>query len=367
MVDYIPNTFSFRINAIKLLVALVFFIAVCFTATGPLAYGIILTLLLIGSTLAIVIKYVKDVNLGNWKLIELGINGVLMILFIPQLIVLFYYSYTSHIVAGIFAILIEIALGLAIFVILYKPVEDDAETYSSQYLYIKCEIRNLTFLIIIYNYLLKIKTGVIDMLETKKQHKSLPNLISHLDSDLSNTIHKIDSSANQINVDAKCIPKQDSLFHNPFSFIKCKFSKIKSSKLENSTRGWLLQSINQSQTNPEDVDFFDNTNQDSFNRDTWHKNIDYLLSTIGFAVDLANIWRFPYLCYKNGGGAFLIPYFLILIFVTFPIFVMETAIGQYTSRGIVGIWFTVPMFKAITYMYDNVFYDINLILFGSNR
>ncbi|XP_042909495.1 sodium-dependent dopamine transporter-like [Parasteatoda tepidariorum] len=82
-------------------------------------------------------------------------------------------------------------------------------------------------------------------------------------------------------------------------------------------------------------------------RPTWSKKADFLLSIIGFAVDLANVWRFPYLCYRNGGGVFLIPYLLMLVFGAMPLFYMELALGQYHRQGPISVWKICPIFKGV--------------------
>ncbi|XP_036380340.1 sodium-dependent serotonin transporter-like [Megalops cyprinoides] len=83
-------------------------------------------------------------------------------------------------------------------------------------------------------------------------------------------------------------------------------------------------------------------------RETWSKKMDFLLSVIGYAVDLGNVWRFPYICYQNGGGAFLLPYLLMAVFGGVPLFYMELALGQFHRNGCISVWRHVcPIFKGI--------------------
>ena len=63
-------------------------------------------------------------------------------------------------------------------------------------------------------------------------------------------------------------------------------------------------------------------------RAQWKSHIGFILAAIGSAVGLGNIWRFSYLCYKNGGGAFLIPYAVALLAVGIPLMILELGVGH---------------------------------------
>ncbi|MCD6460812.1 sodium-dependent transporter [bacterium] len=63
-------------------------------------------------------------------------------------------------------------------------------------------------------------------------------------------------------------------------------------------------------------------------RTTWNSQLGFLLAAIGSAVGLGNIWRFSYMTFEYGGGAFLIPYFVALIVAGIPLIVLEYGLGH---------------------------------------
>ena len=63
-------------------------------------------------------------------------------------------------------------------------------------------------------------------------------------------------------------------------------------------------------------------------REQWGTRAGFLLAAIGSAVGLGNIWRFPYVAWENGGGAFVVPYLFALLTAGIPVLVMEYAIGH---------------------------------------
>ncbi len=71
-------------------------------------------------------------------------------------------------------------------------------------------------------------------------------------------------------------------------------------------------------------------------RETWDSRTAFILAAIGSAIGLGNIWRFPYVVYENGGGAFLIAYFACLFLAGIPLLMLEFSIGHRYQRAAPG-------------------------------
>lgn len=69
------------------------------------------------------------------------------------------------------------------------------------------------------------------------------------------------------------------------------------------------------------------------NKNQWGSNLSFILAMIGSAVGLGNIWRYPYVLYYNGGGAFYIPYIVAILVLGLPFLMLEYGVGYHYSSS----------------------------------
>nr|XP_031828165.1 sodium- and chloride-dependent betaine transporter-like [Nomia melanderi] len=113
------------------------------------------------------------------------------------------------------------------------------------------------------------------------------------------------------------------------TFIEFKAKSVGSERRKESSRAVPKMTVSSPQGKVAEV----RNREEDTERGGWDNKLDFLFSCISVSVGLGNVWRFPYLCYKNGGGAFLITYGIAMVFCGIPIFFQEVAIGQYLGAG----------------------------------
>jgi len=96
-------------------------------------------------------------------------------------------------------------------------------------------------------------------------------------------------------------------------------------------------------------------------------NVEYMLGLLGYAIGIGNLWRFPFLCGRNGGAAFLVAYFSCLLLVSLPAYMIEMVMGQYTRKSTIGcfgmihpIWRGVGWAQAFMLFWVIAYYNVLL-------
>lgn len=112
-------------------------------------------------------------------------------------------------------------------------------------------------------------------------------------------------------------------------------------------------------------------------RDIWGSRTAFVLASIGSAIGLGNLWRFPMVCFENGGGAFLIAYGVCLIVAGIPLLMLEFSIGKRMNNAAPGAflgispklewfgWFAVGVGFIITTYYSGIMsWCLNYLIFS---
>ncbi|XP_046554433.1 sodium- and chloride-dependent taurine transporter-like [Haliotis rubra] len=82
-------------------------------------------------------------------------------------------------------------------------------------------------------------------------------------------------------------------------------------------------------------------------RERWRHHLDYLTSLLGYSMGSGSLVKFPYLCMRNGGGAFLLPYIFFTFVGAIPCVFLEMVVGQFSQSGSINVWNMCPPFKGI--------------------
>ena len=80
------------------------------------------------------------------------------------------------------------------------------------------------------------------------------------------------------------------------------------------------------------------TNTPAAEKTGFGSKIGFILAAAGSAVGLGNIWRFPYLAAKYGGGIFLLIYLILAVTFGFSLMITEIAIGRRTGKSVIGAY-----------------------------
>ena len=86
-------------------------------------------------------------------------------------------------------------------------------------------------------------------------------------------------------------------------------------------------------------------------RPSWTSRYSFILATIGSAVGLGNIWRFPYIMGKYGGAVFLFVYLLLIVTICFIPMISELAIGKSAKKECIAAYESInPKLKFFGYL-----------------
>ncbi|XP_069105061.1 sodium- and chloride-dependent glycine transporter 1-like [Argopecten irradians] len=87
----------------------------------------------------------------------------------------------------------------------------------------------------------------------------------------------------------------------------------------------------------------------------WSSRKEFIVSLLGYSLGLSEIWRVPYLTYRNGGGAFLIPYVFFMLVCGIPMYFLEIMTSQFSGKGTWRVWDFSPLFigLGITFLIIN--------------